>query len=71
MHSQTALKGPDELREATSGAVRNLGPEGTKRGLTTMLPVALGKLQSAGEIRRIPISEGELRDLAAWRRSLI
>jgi hypothetical protein len=44
---------PEELRQAVGGAVRNLGAEGTKRGLTTTLPVALGKLQSAGEIRRI------------------
>jgi hypothetical protein len=49
-------KDPEELREATGGAVRNLGPEGTKRGLTTTLPAALGRLQSAGEIRRIPLN---------------
>jgi hypothetical protein len=52
-------QGPDELREATGGAVRSLGPEGTKRGLTTTLPAALGRLQSAGEIRRIS-SNGRL-----------
>jgi Winged helix DNA-binding domain len=45
---------PDGLREATGKAVRNLGPEGQKKGLTTTLPVALGKLQSSGAIRRIP-----------------
>jgi len=45
---------PDGLREATGKAVRNLGPEGQKKGLTTTLPVALGMLQSSGEIRRIP-----------------
>jgi DNA glycosylase AlkZ-like len=45
---------PDGLREATGKAVRNLGPEGQKKGLTTTLPVALGKLQSSGVIRRIP-----------------
>jgi hypothetical protein len=37
---------PDELREATAGAVRNLGPEGAQKGLTSTLPVALEKLQS-------------------------
>ncbi len=47
---------PDGLREATGKAVRNLGPEGQKKGLTTTLPVALGELQSAGEIRRIPVN---------------
>ncbi len=54
----TALEGgpldPEGLREATGKAVRNLGPEGQKKGLTTTLPVALGKLQSSGVIRRIP-----------------
>ncbi len=45
---------PDQLREAAGGAIRNLGPEGAKKGLTTTLPVALGKLQAEGEIRRIP-----------------
>jgi Winged helix DNA-binding domain len=45
---------PDRLREATGKAVRNLGPEGKKKGLTTTLPVALGKLQESGGIRRVP-----------------
>src|SRR5262245_54253478 len=45
---------PEGLREPTGNAVRNVGPEGQKKGLTTTLPVALGKLQSSGEIRRIP-----------------
>ena len=44
---------PDGIREATGKAVRNLGPEGQKKGLTTTLPVALGKLQLTGDIRRI------------------
>jgi hypothetical protein len=47
---------PDGLREATGKAVRNLGPEGQKKGIVTTLPVALGKLQKSGEIRRIPIN---------------
>ncbi|HEY6330879.1 MAG TPA: crosslink repair DNA glycosylase YcaQ family protein [Blastocatellia bacterium] len=47
---------PDALREATGKAVRNLGPEGQKKGLTTTLPVALGKLQRTGDIRRIPVN---------------
>jgi Winged helix DNA-binding domain len=45
---------PDGLREATGKAVRNLGPEGKKKGLTTTLPVAFGKLQESGDIRRVP-----------------
>jgi hypothetical protein len=44
---------PEELRKAAGGAVRNLGEEGKKRGLTTTLPVALGRLQACGEIHRI------------------
>jgi len=46
---------PSELTEATAGAVRNLGPEGKKKGLTSTLPLALGKLQAEGEIRRLPL----------------
>jgi hypothetical protein len=45
---------PDELRSATGGASRSLGEEGKKKGLTTTLPLALGKLQAEGEIRRVP-----------------
>lgn len=44
---------PEEIRDAVGGAARSLGEEGKKKGLTTTLPVALGKLQSAGEIRRV------------------
>jgi len=47
---------PDELRAASGGAARSLGEEGKKKGLTTTLPLALGRLQSAGEIRRVPIN---------------
>lgn len=47
---------PDEIRDATGKAARSLGPEGTKKGLTTTLPVALGQLQVLGKIRRVPIN---------------
>jgi hypothetical protein len=47
---------PDEIRLATDGAVRNLGEEGKKKGLTTTLPVALGRLQAEGAIRRVPVN---------------
>ena len=46
---------PDELKEAVGAASRNLGEEGKKKGVTTTLPLALGFLQSAGDIRRIPV----------------
>jgi hypothetical protein len=70
----TALeKGPldtDTLREAAGKAVRNLGPEGKKKGLTTTLPVALGKLQESGDIRRVPINgrfDQQRYQYALWR----
>jgi hypothetical protein len=47
---------PDEIREAVGGAARNLGEAGKKKGLTTTLPLALGKLQAFGEIRRVPVN---------------
>ena len=50
---------PDEIRAATGSASRSLGEEGKKKGLTTTLPLALGELQAAGEIRRVP-SNGRL-----------
>jgi hypothetical protein len=46
---------PDEIRESAGPAVRNLGEEGKKKGVTTTLPVALNQLQTEGEIRRVPI----------------
>jgi hypothetical protein len=45
---------PDQLREEVGPAVRSLGDGGKKKGLTTTLPLALGRLQRTGEIRRIP-----------------
>jgi hypothetical protein len=45
---------PDELRGATGDASRSLGEAGKKKGLTTTLPLALGRLQTTGEIRRMP-----------------
>lgn len=47
---------PAELKKRLGSFVRNLGEEGKKRGQTTTLPLALGFLQSEGQIRRIPIS---------------
>jgi hypothetical protein len=47
------------LRSELGDGVRNLGDAGKKRGLTTTLPLALGKLQSLGLIRRVPV-EGRL-----------
>ena len=61
---------PDGLREAVGKAARNLGPEGKKKGITTTLPVALGKLQSEGEIRRISVNgrlDQQRYKYALWR----
>ena len=45
-----------ELKSAVGNSIRNLGEEGKKRGVTTTLPLALGKLQCSGEIRRVPVN---------------
>ena len=61
---------PEELREATGGASRNLGPEGKKKGITTTLPLALGRLQTEGEIRRVPMNgrlDQQRYRYALWR----
>ncbi|HTR38430.1 MAG TPA: crosslink repair DNA glycosylase YcaQ family protein [Bryobacteraceae bacterium] len=61
---------PDELRQAVGKAVRNLGPEGQKKGLTTTLPVALEQLQARGEIRRVPTNgrfDQQRYQYALWR----
>jgi hypothetical protein len=47
---------PDGIRAATGKASRSLGEEGKKKGLTTTLPLALGRLQTEGRIRRVPIN---------------
>jgi hypothetical protein len=47
---------PDEIRAATGSASRGLGEAGKKKGMTTTLPLALGQLQSQGEIRRVPVN---------------
>ena len=64
--------GPDELREATGSASRSLGEAGKKKGLTTTMPIALGKLQAEGELRRIPTNgrlDQQRYQYALWRPS--
>jgi hypothetical protein len=46
---------PEAIREATGKAARNLGAEGKKKGMITTLPLALGRLQASGDIRRVPV----------------
>ena len=47
---------PEGIRQATGKASRSLGDEGKKKGVSTTLPLALGKLQSSGDIRRVPVN---------------
>ena len=65
-----ATMSPDEIRMGTGSASRSLGEAGKKKGVTTTLPVALGRLQSLGEIRRVPV-DGRLDQqrykYALWR----
>ena len=61
---------PDEIREATGNASRNMGEEGKKKGMITTLPLALGQLQVRGEIRRIPVNgrlDQQRYQYALWR----
>lgn len=47
---------PQQLKAELGGAVRSLGEEGKKKGVSTMLPTALGLLQADGRIRRVPLN---------------
>jgi len=61
---------PDEIKAVVGDAVRNLGEEGKKKGVTTTLPLALGRLQACGEIRRIPVNgrlDQQRYKYAVWR----
>jgi hypothetical protein len=61
---------PDEIRDAVGPAARSLGEEGKKKGLSTTLPLALGKLQAEGEIRRLSTNgrlDNQRYKYALWR----
>ena len=61
---------PEELRAATGKAARSLGPEGVKKGVSTTLPVALGRLQAQGDIRKISVNgrfDQQRYRYALWR----
>jgi len=47
---------PAEIRDLVGDAARNLGDAGKKKGMITTLPVALGRLQAEGEIRRVSVN---------------
>lgn len=46
---------PNQLKDALGTHVRSLGEAGKKKGVSTTLPIALGRLQAKGQIRRLPI----------------
>src|SRR2546423_2735242 len=50
---------PKEIKDKVGDAARSLGEEGKKRGMSSTLPMVLGRLQTRGEIRRVP-QEGRL-----------
>lgn len=47
---------PDDIREGTGQLSRSLGEEGKKKGMSTTLPLALGRMQVRGDIRRVPVN---------------
>ena len=47
---------PDGIRAQVGAAARSLGEEGKKKGMSTTLPLALGRMQAEGRIRRVPIN---------------
>lgn len=49
-------KDPKALRNELGDKVRSFGDEGKKRGVTSDLPLALGRLQGRGRIRRVPVN---------------
>jgi len=72
MYAGKVALSPDEIRDATGNASRSLGEEGKKKGVSTTLPLALGKLQTEGEIRRVPINgrlDQQRYKYIAWRPS--
>lgn len=46
-------QGPSEIRELVGDAARSLGEPGKKKGISTTIPPALGRLRAAGVIRSI------------------
>ncbi len=47
---------PQQLKAQLGEAVRNLGEQGKKKGVSTTLPTVLGLLQADGRIRRVPVN---------------
>lgn len=47
---------PDQIRDRVGKAARSLGEAGKKKGVSTTLPLALGRLQATGDLRRVPVN---------------
>ena len=47
---------PKEIKTAVGSLVRDLGPEGVKRGLATTFPLAMRLLQWSGRARRVAVN---------------
>jgi hypothetical protein len=63
---------PDQIRAATGDASRSLGEEGKKKGVSTTLPLSLGLLQAAGDIRRVSTNgrlDNQRYHYALWKPS--
>lgn len=56
---QDQPRNPQDIKKALGDQIRNLGPEAKKKGLTTTLPLALGRGQSRRLLRRVP-ADGRL-----------
>lgn len=66
---ESGPRDPQQLRDELGDKVRRFGEEGKKRGITTDLPGALGRLQNKGKIRRIPVNgriDNERYTYALW-----
>jgi len=50
------LDGSLRGKPATGKLSRSLGEEGKKKGLSTTLPLALGRMQVRGDVRRVPVN---------------
>lgn len=50
---------PKEIKMVVGDKARSLGEDGRKRGISSTLPIALGRLQVNGSIRRVP-ADGRL-----------
>ncbi len=60
---------PAEIKKVVGDAARSLGEEGKKRGVSNTIPIALGRLQVEGRIRRVPVDarlDRQRYKYAAW-----